>query len=71
MAFADHGAVDGVLGPDHWTHADQVIAGFEAAGVDVRSLAERLQAEGADAFVKAWKNMLQGITEKIGQLQST
>ncbi|MCH2143291.1 MAG: transaldolase [Phycisphaerales bacterium] len=71
LAFADHGAVDGVLGPDHWTHADQVIAGFEAAGVDVRALAERLQAEGADAFVKAWKNMLQGITEKIGQLQST
>jgi transaldolase len=71
LAFADHGDMDGVLGPAAWTQADEVVSGFESAGVDVRALAEQLQTQGADAFVKSWKNMLEGIAGKIGQLQST
>ncbi|MDP7029252.1 MAG: transaldolase [Phycisphaerales bacterium] len=68
LAFADHGTVDHVLGADDWAEADRVIAGCEAAGVDVRGLAEKLQAEGAEAFVKSWRNLLQTIDTKLGNL---
>ncbi len=67
-AFADHGTVDQVLGPDAWADADKVVAGFEAAGVNVRELAEKLQAEGAEAFVKSWRNLMQTIDTKLGNL---
>jgi transaldolase len=71
LAFADHGKVDEVLGPAAWAEADRVVAGFEAAGVDVMALAEQLQAEGAEAFVKAWRNLLKTIENKAGNLQAT
>jgi len=67
-AFADHGTVDHVLGADDWAEADRVVAGFEAAGVNVRELAEKLQADGAEAFVKSWRNLLQTIETKLGKL---
>ena len=68
LAFADHGSVVGTLGPEAWSEADNVIAGFESAGVDVRALAEQLQSEGAEAFVKSWRNLLQTIESKAGSL---
>ncbi len=71
LAFADHGEVTGTLGPENWAEADTVVAGFEAAGVDVAALAEKLQSDGADAFVKAWRNLLQTIEDKAGNLQAT
>jgi transaldolase len=71
LAFADHGVVDGVLNEASWEEADRVIAGFEAAGVDIEELGASLQADGAEAFVKAWKHLLETIESKIGNLQST
>ncbi len=68
LAFADHGAVAGTLGANAWSEAAEVIAGYESAGVDVRSLAEQLQTEGAEAFVKSWRHLLQTIESKAGSL---
>ena len=71
LAFADHGEVDGVLDAAAWEEADTVIAGFEAAGIDIEALGTKLQQDGAEAFVTAWKNLLKAIDSKIGDLQTT
>jgi transaldolase len=35
-----------------------VIAQFMQAGVDIAGLAERLQQEGAQSFVKSWQDLI-------------
>ena len=45
-----------------------MIAEFRAHGVDDAALAERLQQEGADAFAKSWKSLLEGIADKTATL---
>ena len=56
LAFADHGEVGDPL-PADGGDAEQVLAEFEAAGVDVAELAARLQREGAEAFDKSWNEL--------------
>jgi transaldolase len=63
LAFADHGRVGAPLARDGGDSAD-VLAAFEAAGTSVDALAERLQVEGADAFVKSWDSLLERIADK-------
>jgi transaldolase len=63
-AFADHGKVPGVMVADGGD-AEAVITAHEKAGVDVGALATKLQKDGAEAFVKSWKAMLAGLSEKI------
>ncbi len=62
-AFADHGKLNGVMAVDggDW---QSTIAEIQKAGVDIDALAKQLQKEGADAFVKSWKQLLQRIAEK-------
>lgn len=66
QAFADHGQVphSGQAAVDDAHACEQVIARFEQAGVDVDALAEQLQQEGAQAFVKSWRALMQGIQGK-------
>ena len=59
-AFADHGKV-GDLIPADGGDADEVLASFEGAGVDVKALAARLQEEGKEAFNKSWEDLLESI----------
>jgi len=66
-AFADHGKV-GELLPAHDGGSDQIIAAFAKAGIDVSSLADKLQREGADTFVTAWKDLLDRIGSRHKQL---
>jgi transaldolase len=66
-AFADHGEV-GDLVPADGGDAEQVLAEFGKAGIDVDALAERLQEEGKEAFVKSWNDMLESIESKRGAL---
>ncbi len=63
LAFHDHGKVGEPLARDGGDSAD-VLAAFEQAGISVDALAERLQAEGADAFVKSWRSLLERIADK-------
>jgi transaldolase len=66
-AFADHGEV-GELVPADGGDCEEVLAEFDAAGIDVDALAERLQEEGKEAFVKSWNDMLESIESKRGAL---
>ena len=67
LAFAEHGEVGETL-PADGGDAEQVLAEFEAAGVDVAELAARLQREGAETFDKSWKELMQSIEEKSREL---
>jgi transaldolase len=62
-AFADHGDMSSMLRADGGD-CEQVLARFAAAGVDVYSLAEQLQQEGAKSFVKSWNELLSVIAAK-------
>jgi transaldolase len=63
LAFADHGAIGGVL-PDDGGDSAAVIAQFASAGVDIAALAERLQQEGAQSFIKSWQDLMRCIAAK-------
>jgi transaldolase len=69
LAFADHGTVGSAL-PADGGDADAVVAKIAAAGVDIGALAEKLQHDGAAAFVKSWKELLQRLVDKAGALGS-
>ncbi len=66
-AFTDHGHLDGVMPPDGGD-ADAVLAQIGKAGVDVETLAHKLQHDGAKAFVKSWQQLLQRIADKTAAL---
>ncbi|MBB4663777.1 transaldolase [Conexibacter arvalis] len=63
LAFADHGKVGEPLARDGGD-SKEVLAAFEAAGTSVDALADRLQVEGADAFVTSWSSLLERIADK-------
>jgi transaldolase len=69
LAFADHGEVGEPL-PADGGDAEQVLARFADAGVDVDQLAARLQVEGADAFVKSWDDLIDSISHEAEKLAS-
>jgi transaldolase len=63
QAFADHGQIGGEI-PSDGGDADAVLARFVQAGVDLDRLAEELQREGAEAFVKSWNALLRRVEQK-------
>ena len=56
-AFADHGEVGEPM-PADGGNADELLARFADAGVDVDALAADLQTQGAKAFVESWNELL-------------
>jgi len=66
-ALADHGSIQGALDA---ASGDQetVIAGCAQAGVNVDTLAEQLQRDGAAAFTQSWKSLLERIAAKSAAL---
>ena len=66
-AFADHGKIDGALADDGGDFA-ATLEKIGAAGVDVEALADKLQRDGAVAFVKSWKQLMQRIADKAQAL---
>jgi transaldolase len=67
LAFGDHGIVGDFL-PTDGGNAEDVIARFTQAGVDVDALAARLQQKGADAFVASWDELIENIGHKTHAL---
>jgi transaldolase len=63
VAFAEHGNVGEPL-PADGGDADQLLAKFEGAGIDVGELAARLQVEGAEAFDKSWNDLMETISKQ-------
>jgi transaldolase len=64
-AFADHGEVAGPV-PADGGDAEDVLAEFAAAGIDVGALAARLQEEGKQKFVESWEELLGSISAQLG-----
>ena len=63
LAFANHGAPGEPL-PLDGGDAEKVLAAFAKAGIDHDELAADLQREGAESFVKSWKDLLERIGSK-------
>jgi transaldolase len=66
-ALADHGELGDILPPDGGD-AEEVLAQFGKAGIDVDALAARLQEEGAASFVKSWNDLLEVIASRRAAL---
>lgn len=64
-AAAAHGALHGPMASDGVASA-RTLAEFRAAGVDLDALAERLQRDGAAAFVKSWTALLAELDARRG-----
>jgi transaldolase len=63
LAFADHGTVGEVMdvsGGD----AEATLTRFAQAGIDCDQLAENLQRDGAESFVKSWTELLASIASE-------
>jgi transaldolase len=63
LAAGDHGAPGQPLTADG-ARADEALATFADAGVDVAALAARLQADGADAFNASWDELMDCVAGK-------
>jgi transaldolase len=63
LAFSEHGQVRDLL-PADGGDADEVLAEYRAAGVDLDGLAARLQRDGAEAFDESWAELLDSIGSK-------
>jgi transaldolase len=70
LAFADHGELGEAMPPDGGD-CEQVLAQFGQAGIDVDALAQQLQSEGAEAFVKSWNDLMEVITSKSATLTAS
>ena len=63
LAVADHGSTPAALSSDG-SGAAAVLEAAEVAGADLAGLAEKLQRDGAAAFVSAWEAMIASIATK-------
>ena len=63
VAFADHGTVGDPVPPDGGA-AGEMLTEFAAAGMDLDSLAARLQEEGEQAFNESWREMIGSLETK-------
>jgi transaldolase len=70
LAFAANGTLKSVIAKDGGD-AEQVLARFAAAGIDIDALAARLQSEGAESFVKSWRELMDRIAEKSAALATS
>ncbi len=68
-AFADHGRLRGEM-PLDGGDAEAVLRRLVKAGIDIDQLAERLQQEGAQSFIKSWQSLLQRIAVKSAALSA-
>ena len=68
-AFADHGEVGPPMRPDGGD-CETMLREFAEAGVDVDTLAAKLQEEGAAAFVRSWGELMKVIASKSAALET-
>jgi transaldolase len=67
-ALAEHGDV-GESMPTDGGNAEEELARFAAAGIDVHALSIQLQDEGAKSFVKSWNDLMDVINSKSAELK--
>jgi len=67
-ALAEHGELASIL-PADGGDCEEVLARFEAAGIDIDTLGAQLQDEGAKSFVKSWDELMHVIESKSAALR--
>jgi transaldolase len=67
-ALADHGEVGATI-PADGGNAEEELARFAAAKIDVHALSRELQDEGAKSFVKSWNDLMGVISSKSAALK--
>jgi transaldolase len=65
LAFADHGKAERLMTLDD-PNVASTLAQFDAHGIQVEPLAKVLQQEGADSFVKSWRELIDTVSERMG-----
>ena len=68
VGLADHGEIGAML-PHDGGDAERELAEFTKAGVNLDALADQLQREGAEAFVKSWDDLMAQIAAKSAMLR--
>ncbi len=66
-AAAEHGTIARTLAQDGGGGTVKLFD-FERAGIDTKALAEQLQREGAEAFVRSWQDLLKSVETKCDTL---
>jgi len=69
QALAAHGDVGATL-PADGGDCEDVLTAFAKSGIDVETLAARLQEEGAKSFVASWNDLMSVIATKSAALQT-
>jgi len=67
-ALADHGELSTIMAADGGD-CENLLAQFAKAGVNIDTLAAQLQDEGAESFVKSWKELMGVIASKSDALK--
>ena len=67
-ALADHGNIGATM-PTDGGDADEELARFAGAKIDIGALAQQLQDDGAKSFVKSWNDLLRVIGSKSSVLK--
>src|SRR6185295_9773928 len=70
LALAEQDDIGPML-PHDGGDAEEVLDRFTRAGIDVDTLAEELQRQGARAFVQSWEDLLACIAKKSAMLKKT
>jgi len=68
-ALASHNEIGSIL-PADGGDCGEVLARFADAGINIQTLAARLQDEGAKAFVKSWDELMSQIASKAAVLKA-
>ncbi|MEO5565802.1 MAG: transaldolase [Luteimonas sp.] len=68
QAFADHGDAGAPMAIDGGD-AELRLRRYAEAGIDLDALAQKLQDDGASAFVKSWQQLLRRIDDKVAALK--
>ena len=67
LAFAQNGKVGSAMAADGGD-VETLLAEYARAGVDIDALAQKLQRDGAKAFVDSWQELMQRIATKSAAL---
>jgi transaldolase len=66
-ALATHNDLDEFI-PTDGGNAEEVLGQFNREGIDIDALADQLQNEGTESFVKSWNDLLAVISSKCASL---
>jgi transaldolase len=69
-ALATHNELDEFLSADGG-NSERVLGEFAREGIDIDRLADELQNEGTESFVKSWSDLLAVISSKCASLDKS